>query len=221
VHVEGNVFENNWQAAQPGYAVLLTPRNSSGGCPWCVVEAVEFSANVVRNSSAGINILGHDTPRPSRQTSNIRVHDNLFTGITTRLGGNGWPMLLGDGPRDIVIDHNTFEFDGTTLLYVYGAPPVTGFSFTNNAAPHGTYGINGAGASSGTATLKTFFPGAVVKGNWLSGGQSGRYPPGNRFEAPFNVESTAAAGADLAVFARLIDSVSKGVLPAAATSSEK
>ena len=221
VRVEDNVIENNWQAAQPGYAVLFTPRNSSGGCPWCVVEDVEFSGNIVRNTSAGINILGHDSPRSSGQTSGIRIHDNLFTGITTRLGGNGWPLLVGEGPRDIVIDRNTFEFDGTTLLYVYGTPKATGFRFTSNAAPHGTYGINGAGASSGSLTLQTFFPGAVVTGNWLSGGSSSRYPAGNRFDTPFEPKAAKAAGADLTRFSPLLESVTKGIATGAATSSTR
>lgn len=221
VLVEGNVIENNWQAAQPGYAVLFTPRNSSGGCPWCVVEDVDFSGNVVRHSSAGINILGHDSPRPSLQTSGIRIHDNLVTGITTALGGNGWPLLLGDGPRDIVIDRNTFEFDGTTLLYVYGSPKVTGFQFTSNAAPHGAYGINGAGASTGLPTLQTFFAGAVVTGNWLSGGSPSRYPAGNRFDTPFDAKTAKDAGANLARFPPLLESVTKGTATAAATSSAR
>lgn len=221
VRVEGNIIENNWQAAQPGYAVLFTPRNSSGGCPWCVVEDVEFSGNVVRNTSAGINILGHDSPRSSRQTSGIRIHDNLFTGITTKLGGNGWPLLLGDGPRDVVIDRNTFEFDGTTLLYVYGAPQVIGGQFTSNAAPHGTYGINGAGASTGSPTLQTFFPGAVMTGNWLSGGSPSRYPPGNRFDTPFDAAAAKPAGANLAQLASLLEAVTNGVTTGTAISSAR
>jgi hypothetical protein len=214
VRIEGNLLENNWQAAQPGYAVLFTPRNSSGGCPWCVVESVEFSGNVVRNSSAGVNILGHDSPRSSQQTNAIRIHGNLFTGITTRLGGNGWALLLGDGPRDVVIDGNTFEFDGTTLLYAYGSPKGSGFQFTRNAAPHGLYGINGAGASTGLPALQAFFLDAVVKDNWLSGGSSSKYPPGNRFDTPFDGQRTGAAGADIRLLRSLVESVSNGVAAA-------
>ena len=84
--------------------------------------------------------------------------------MTTELGGNGWAILIGDEPRDVVIDHNTFDFDGTTVLYAYGgtsgAPRrMTGFQFTNNAAPHGDYGINGASASTGTLRSRCTFPG--------------------------------------------------------------
>jgi hypothetical protein len=221
VRVEWNLIENNWLAAQPGYAVLFTPRNQEGRCPWCRIEDVVFAHNVVRNVSAGINILGHDAPQGSPTTRGVRVEENLFTGVTSTLGGNGWIALVGEGPQDVVIDHNTFEFDGTTVLYVYGKAKLTGFQFTNNASPHGTYGINGAGASTGTLTLQTFFTNPVVKGNWLSGGASGRYPAGNRFDAPFDSTAAGTTGADLAALRRVIDGVKRGVSSGAATSSAK
>jgi hypothetical protein len=220
VRVEWNLMENNWQAAQPGYAVLFTPRNQDGRCPWCVIEDVVFAHNVVRNSSAGVNVLGHDSPNPSAQTRNIRIEDNLFTGITTRLGGNGWGLLIGDGPRDVVVDHNTFELDGTTLVYAYGAPKSAGFQFTNNAAPHGAYGINGAGSSTGLPALQAFFDDPQVTGNWLSGGQASRYPRGNRFEAPFDAAGAAPAGADLARLRVLAADVPKGAARAATSSAK-
>lgn len=194
VTIEYNLFENNWQAAQAGYAIVLTPRNQDGGCPWCVVEAVDFQHNIVRNTTAGVNILGYDTNSSgniSRQTNGLRIVDNLFLGVTTRLGGNGWGVLIGDEPCDVVIDHNTFDLDGTTILYAYGgtasAPrKITGFQFTNNSAPHGDYGINGASASTGTLTFQMYFPGAVITRNWLSGGNPSKYPAGNRFETPWD-----------------------------------
>jgi hypothetical protein len=89
--------------------------------------------------------------------------------------------LIGNGPRDITVDHNTIDADGTTVLYVYGYPtggvrPITGFQFTNNAARHGDYGINGAEASFGNGIITLYFTGGVVAGNWLPGGQAARYP---------------------------------------------
>lgn len=226
VDVEYNLFENNWLHAQPGYAIVLTPRNQDGRCPWCVVESVEFSHNVVRNSSAGLSISGYDAPNPSQQTNRIQIVDNLFYGLTTRLGGNGWGVLIGDAPREVSFDRNTFDFDGTTLLYAYGgkkeAPrPIQSFRFTNNAAPHGQYGINGGDASTGMSTLERYFPGATVTGNWLSGGSSSKYPAGNRFDAPFDsgVRSGARGGstapktgADVARLLAMADAAAKGVM---------
>jgi hypothetical protein len=191
VVVEYNVFENNWKHAQPGYAIVLTPRNQGGNCPWCVIEDVTFRHNVVRNTAAAFNISGFDYPNTSLQTSGLDISDNLVYGITENLGGNGWILQVGDEPKNLVVDHNTFDFDGTTIVYAYGGKPsaprqITGFRYTNNASPHGTYGINGASAAFGNNAIQTYFPGAVVTGNWMSGGPSGRYPSGNRFDGGFS-----------------------------------
>ena len=64
VVIEDNIFENHWKEAQPGYAIVFTPRNSNGGCAWCVVEHVRFEHNLVRNVAAGINLLGYDNGNP-------------------------------------------------------------------------------------------------------------------------------------------------------------
>jgi hypothetical protein len=137
-------------------------------------------------------------------------------------------VLIGDEPRDVLFDRNTFDFDGTTLLYAYGgtatAPrAIAGFRFTNNAAPHGEYGINGADASTGTLTLKRYFPDSVVTGNWLSGGNSSKYPAGNRFDNPFNAGLTGPApsstasrppGADVTRLLARVAAIRAGSMPA-------
>jgi hypothetical protein len=183
VVVENNIFENHWKDAQPGYAIVLTPRNSNGGCAWCVVEHVRFEYNLVRNVAAGINLLGYDNGNPSRQGADIVFRENLFTGLTTALGGNGWFMLMGDGPRDIVLEHNTIDSNGNTVINVYGGTStdpreVYGFQMIANAARHGAYGINGAFFAYGNAILTAFFPGAVFTANYLAGGSASRYPAG-------------------------------------------
>lgn len=190
VLVEYNVFENNWPHGQPGYAILFTPRNQDGGCTWCVVEDVDFQYNVVRNTSAGVNVTGYDSPNVSRQTRNIIIRHNLFYDITRALGGNGWFMQIGDQPRDIIVDHNTVDADGSAVVYVHGgtsAAPrqVLGFRFTNNATRHGNYGINGANFSYGNGIIEGYFPDSVVTGNWLQGALLSRYPPGNHVGGPF------------------------------------
>lgn len=190
VTIEGNVFENHWAGAQSGYSIVFTPRNQDGGCPWCVVEDVTFRHNLVRNVAAGINILGFDDIAPSQQTKRIRITGNLFTNVTQSLGGSGWFLLMGDAPREITVDHNTIDADGTVVLYVYGGPsggilPVSQFTFTNNAAKHQDYGISGSDVSFGNEIIAAFFPDGEVRGNWLPGGSSSRYPAGNHFDGTF------------------------------------
>ena len=226
VRVEYNLLENNWKNAQPGYAVLFTPRNQGGKCTWCVIEQVEFNHNVVRNVGGAFNIAGYDVNAVTAQTNAITIHNNFVYDVTTELGGTGWPFLVGEAVRDVTIDHNTFDFDGSTLVYAYGgtktAPkPMTGFRFTNNAAPHGQYGINGANASTGTLTLQMYFPAAQITGNWMSGGSESRYPAGNRFEVPFDVNlptgsgpalASTGPGANLRMLMLVMDSVQRGIM---------
>jgi hypothetical protein len=201
VRVEYNVFENNWLNAQNGYAILFTPRNQGGRCPWCVVEDVTFQYNIVRNTGGGINLSGYDHPNVSGQTKNIVIRHNLFYGITRSLGGSGWFLLIGDQPANVVVDHNTIDFDGTAVVYAHGgtaaAPlPIAGFRFTNNAARHRDYGINGANFAWGLGILTAYFPGAAVAGNWLAGGVAARYPAGNFFSGPFEEVLPGAASGD-------------------------
>jgi hypothetical protein len=204
VLIEENVFENHWKESQPGYAIVFTPRNSNGACTWCIVEHVRFERNLVRNVSAGVNLLGYDSGSPSQQANDIALRQNLFTGVSTRLGGNGWFLLIGDQPRDVVLEHNTVEADGSTLLSVYGgtaADPreITGFQMSANAARHGTYGINGSYFSYGNGILNGFFPGATFTANYLAGGSASRYPAGNFFAGQLTDQYVAAAAGDFTV----------------------
>jgi hypothetical protein len=202
VVIEDNVFEHHWKESQPGYAILFTPRNSNGACTWCVVEQVRFEHNVLRHVAAGVNLLGYDiASRPTRQTTDVVLRNNLVYDMGSGYGGNGWFLLIGDEPRNIVVDHNTVSHTGTTFAFVYGgsssAPRrVHGVRITNNATRHGTYGINGEFFSYGNGIIQGFLPGAVVAGNYLAGGSASRYPAGNRTAGAFEAEFVNAAQGD-------------------------
>jgi hypothetical protein len=200
--VQYNIFESNWQAGQAGYAIVFTPRNSEGSCFWCTIEDVEFSYNVIRHAAAGINILGHDSPEVSGVATYLRFRHNLAYDISpSRWGGNGWFMQIGDGPRTILVDHNTIDHEGSSIVYAYGgtsASPatVTGFQFTNNLVRHNAYGISGTFFSYGLGILNGFFPGSVVTANLLTGGSASRYPAGNYFNGVFESQFGNITGAD-------------------------
>ena len=72
VVVRRNILQFTWGGAQSGFAVVLTPRNSSGQTPWVVVSDVEFSGNVVAHSGSAFNLLGHDDTRPERAARSRR-----------------------------------------------------------------------------------------------------------------------------------------------------
>lgn len=187
VLIEDNLFEYNWQAAQPGFAIVITPRNSDGTMPWATVEDVTFRSNVVRHVAAVFNILGEDNARPSGPARRISIANNLFFDVNQHnWGGNGLFLQIGEGPADVSVDHNTIVHTGVALVSAYGGTkdkprPIVGFTFENNVARHNTYGVFGSGRSYGMDTLTTFFPGAVFTHNVLAGGNASRYPGGNLF----------------------------------------
>jgi hypothetical protein len=181
VLIERNIFERSWKQAQTGYAIVFTVRNQDGGCPWCQVEDVRFRGNLVRDSGAGVVILGIDSPFPSRQTNHIDIRDNLFEGIDKSWGGDGTVLLLTDRPRDIVVDHNTIIQGDSSALVKMGSGRVDGFTFTNNVASHGTYGIVGSDHTTGMDSINAYLPGADIRANVIAGGNARVYPPGNLF----------------------------------------
>lgn len=209
VTVENNIFENNWAHGQSGYAILFTPRNQEGTCPWCGVTDVLFQSNIIRNVGAGFNILGYDDLAPSQQTARITIRNNLVYGVTRALGGNGWFALISASPTNLTFDHNTVDADGSAVIYVAGgtvtAPQyVPFFQFTNNAARHLDYGLAGEHFAYGTQIINNYFPAGVVRGNWLQGGTASRYPAENYFSGTFEEAFVDVNGSDYAPSANSI-----------------
>ncbi len=162
VLIEGNIFENNWADAQSGYAIVLTPRNQDGGCPWCQVTDVIFQNNTVKNSYRGFNILGSDDiNHTDNVTSNIKIHNNRFENIAS-----WWILIPGPtvpGPKNLQITSNTVD-QGGTALFVEAITPV-GFVFTDNTIRKTEYGIMGNGTAPGEATIKKYFPNSIIANN--------------------------------------------------------
>ena len=186
VLVEGNLFENNWVDGQAGYAIVLTPRGERGAAPWATVEDVTFRYNVIRNVSAGFNLLARDDAGESGTARRIRIADNLIHSVDREtLGGNGTFLQIGEGPPEIVVEHNTILQSGN-LITAYGgtrdAPAVADrFVFRNNVAFHNTNGVIGQGRAIGMESIAAYFPGAMFARNVLAGGRDTRYPPDNLF----------------------------------------
>ena len=180
VTIEGNVLEHNWVAAQPGYAVVLTPRNQDGTAPWSVVQDVLFTNNVVRYVSSALNILGTDNEKPSELANDITIRNNLFEEISrANFGGDG-RLLMINGGLNITVDHNTVLNDGSSTVYAYGTA-VQGFVFTNNIILDNRYGIMGDGATAGTDTIVRYFPNSVFLGNIIVGAPASSFPGGNYY----------------------------------------
>ena len=204
VFVDSNVFENHWKADQPGWAIVLTPRNSGGACTWCVVEQVTFQYNLFANISGGINMTGYDSPpRITKQTNDIKILQNLFI-MTTALGGPAYLLQMGDGPRDVKVHHNTIDSNGSTVVYVYGgtaADPreVEEFEYYANASRHGSFGLNGAFFSYALGIINGFYPGGRIEKNYLAGAPLSRYPPGTLNVVPFEAQFVDVPNGDYRV----------------------
>jgi hypothetical protein len=187
VLVEANIFENNWLSAQVGYAILLTVANSNGRAFWATVEDVTFRHNVVRHSGGGISIIGRDQHGdPSGVARGIRISGNLFYDIDKeRWGGPGIFMLIGHGPNNLIVEHNTVIHSGAVVEAYGGSPdrPMTGagFVFRDNLMRHNQIGFHGGGRSVGSDALDAYFPGSQFSRNVLAGGRASRYPPDNLF----------------------------------------
>jgi hypothetical protein len=186
VLVEGNIMEYSWRDGQAGYAILLTPRNQDGRAPWATVEEVTIRHNIIRHAGAGMEIIGEDSDNPSGSTRRVQVVNNLFYDIDAdRWGGNGAFALVGQGPSDITIEHNTIIQTGNILMAYGGtrqAPQaILGLRFRDNVVRHNLYGVHGADRAVGQDTLNTFFPGAVFRDNAIAGGDARLYPSGNTF----------------------------------------
>ena len=180
VLIEGNLFENCWKADQKGYAVLFTPSNN-GLAAWTAVQDVTFQYNTVRHVGAAMMINGRDTARGSEYTRNIAVRHNLFTDVSTRWGGPGGFMVVGNGTRDVRVDHNTVDHDG--FVVAGNGEPNSGFVFTNNLSRHNQWGIYGDYHSSGFDSINIYFPGIGMRRNVLAGGSASKYPTDNYFPA--------------------------------------
>jgi hypothetical protein len=186
VLVEGNLMEYVWADGQVGYAVLFTPRNQDGGAPWATVEDVTFRNNIIRHAGGGMQIIGNDTIHPSGPTRRILVSNNVFYDINSdQWGGTGAFVLIGEGPSDVTIEHNTVQQSGNILMAYGGtrsaAEAITGMKFRDNIVKHNQYGVHGDDRAVGEDTLQWYFPGAIFQSNAIAGGDSRIYPSGNVF----------------------------------------
>ena len=214
ITVRRNFMEFNWPPSQPGYAIVITAKDSKK------IQNVLFEDNVVKSTAGGINMLGWDyTTALLAPTSDVTVRNNLFVISKKDYGGTGFFLQIGSAPRNIKFDHNTIIHDGTTLVSAYAGTYLTadgvkhtdgtinGFVWTNNLSLNGTYGFNSYGGMNGV-NLLTAFPGITMHDNVLAGYTGSRYPVPNYYPSVSTFQSYFAnfAGGDY----RVLDSAPLG-----------
>jgi hypothetical protein len=200
--IRNNLFENNFNDAQSGYAILFTPRNQGGRAPWTQVSDVLFERNIVRNSPSMFQVMGYDSKerladgtivaRTTLQTTGILIRHNLFLGA-----GGGRLVNITNENGSVAFDHNTYiqpqGLGSAPLIGVYAEGDVATpeglhpaafaaekLTVTNNAFQYNTYGVHSSGAAQGTASLNSMAKAWEWKQNVLGGG-GGAYPAGTFF----------------------------------------
>lgn len=162
VLIDGNVIQYVWAAGQVGFAVLLTPRNQDGHCPWCSVNDVTITHNLIRHAASGIEIGGGDTEEgPSRPAARVLIQNNVLDDINSaNWGGGGRAFQIASNataptPHDMTIDHNTaFPNVIDLALGDSGTDGIT--RLTNDLWSYGTYGVIGTNHGVGSASLNAY-----------------------------------------------------------------
>ena len=188
VLVTGNTFQNNPAGAQNGFAILVTPRNQSGGATWTITSDIAIVNNVIADVGSGINLSGYDSEHPSQMTARVLVRNNVL-GVTALHGADGRGFEINPGGSDYMIDHNTIVNTSpasapSDLVFADSASSkVNNFVFTNNMATPSKYAFYGNVVGQGLAALRTDFTNWVFAKNVIVGAAAGSYPTGNFFPA--------------------------------------
>lgn len=207
VLLDGNVLQYLWQSGQVGYAFVFTPRGG-GTCPWCVVQDVTVTHNLIRHVADGIELASSDSNYPGQTfpTNRVLVQNNVFDDVSSvNWGGHGWVylLLMATGLQslhDITLDHNTsFPDSANGAVVVLGdsatAPNV---QITNLLSGYGAYGVFGSGAGMGTAALNGFLTNYIYNKNVFisaGGAAQGVYPSGTYWNTTAGVSFTNFASA--------------------------
>ena len=191
--VDGNVFDTVWADAQQGTAIMLSVRNQSGGCNWCVVQDVTFTHNLVEHALTGLETTGSDDAHSSLPDNRILIQNDIFTDMGTGFYLDSYAGVANLRSDNIYIDHDDI-FETGNILISGDSGQVTTLTFTNIIGLEGSYTFGGAGTYGNPAlTFSTFVTSLTYKdilvltSDGLSDGKT--YPSGNTY---FN--STASAG---------------------------
>jgi hypothetical protein len=176
VTIDGNEFKNCWLDAQVGIPILFTVRNQEGTAPYSILQKIIFTNNIVRNAEGGLNFLGRDNEKPSQQSSDAVISNNLFTDIRG-------PFLTLNGFDKVRITHNT-HFQTGNIMTLYGTP-VRDFVYSDNLTMRGPkgYGVFGDATGEGTVALRKFASEDGFRNNVLIGADASQYPKGNQYPA--------------------------------------
>jgi hypothetical protein len=214
VLIEGNEFRDySWG---PGPAIVLTPRNQSGGAPWCTVEDVTIRHNLIHGVWYVMTVSGFDEYHQARPTARVLFEHNLAYDLSDPKAGDTNPktIIVVLSPDHLIIRRNTLLTNpglGSSFLIFANAQAKKGqgFVFRDNIAHVGTYGLGAENPPLGTTpatALDGHFSSWTFEGNLLIGAppsERGRYPAGQLWEDSLDKVGFVDAGAkDFRLFPR-------------------
>ena len=176
VVVDGNIIENNWLAAQTGFAVSVKAGVDSKATP-AVAEDITFTNNIFRHAAGAITVQGKNGK--GGYARRVTVRNNLFDDINANWGSSNALFLAAPVTDGLVFEHNTATSTVQPKgLFVGDQGSGTGFVFRSNIGPRGAIGFKGSGLGEGIATLNALFPGWVFTANVIfgAGGSVSLYP---------------------------------------------
>jgi hypothetical protein len=209
VLLDGNFLQYTWSAAQ-AVSVIIRAINQDGNCPWCVVQDVTVTHNLIQHAPGGFTIAGTDPDLSATSgTQRILVQNNVLFDISAVNWGasHGWGFQLQPGQvpmlNNLTIDHNTTFIDTTftssTPAYIYmgDSGVISNAQITNNIANYGWGGIEGNGTAQGTVSLTTWAPGYIYNDMVFinaTGASVGTFPSGTYWNTNTGVEFTNYLG---------------------------
>ncbi|MEP6618255.1 MAG: hypothetical protein ABJE47_03025 [bacterium] len=168
--VEGNVFENSWENAQAGFALLLKVNNSQK----LPTTDVTVRYNIIRGAAGGVNVAGIDGP-----VQRVAIENNLFIDVGTPRWGNSSALFQCIAVTDLSITHNTGFTKSMFLSLETG--PIVRLIFRNNVVSHGDLGAKAPGKPVGLASLAAAAPDGLFSGNVLIGAPAPYEYPSNTY----------------------------------------
>jgi hypothetical protein len=179
--VEGNIFENIWEAGQIGALMNAKSVNQDDKCPWCVTQDLTVRYNRGINLENGFQLGG--TEGVAVSMNRVLIEHNVLV-ITRPNRGPGRIFQITGRPTDMTIRHNTglILVAGGATASVETRPGADRFDFRDNLLSSGEYGFAGTAAGSGTTVLTKYFANFTFSNNAIiGGGSASRYPAGNFF----------------------------------------
>ncbi|MBV9767805.1 MAG: hypothetical protein JOZ48_23395, partial [Acidobacteriaceae bacterium] len=188
--IEGNLFENSWQANQTGVALLLKGTNQEGTASWSVCQDVSVRYNIIRHVGTAIQLAKEGN---SQGTHHIEILNNLAYDINhAKYSPNtheGCFLGTDIDADDVTVEHNTVGDDDSKVARVgdNSYPHHQGLSVINNIGMRSTMGWGLEAAScEGTWAFNSWGDNWVYQSNLLFGPSvdstvQGYYPAGNFF----------------------------------------